>query len=326
MHIIESVIHMAKTMAMPVIVEGVEVKEQCDYLMGLGIRYIQGYYFYKPVSTAEFEKLISDESKVDPRGFVFKANEEFGIREFLNDTVYSDSMLNQIIGPAAIYALHGEDIDIIRFNQMLYHEVNVPDFQSKLLGIQKEMPENEVPGLFAALKQAYDDRLNGSSGVFTFKKVDGTASRFLIHFYFLNEDEDQRRFYGAVRDVTEITSLHRRLELLSRFTSRTVLYLVYRQGRYSFDVTAHGLEQDMGLSAKQLEEELNNRVFCRRMDEKEGGTLWSIAQKCAENKENTMTEVKIKRDDGSTMQVLVYADFVDDEIGDVRCILSMGKK
>lgn len=39
-----------------------------------------------------------------------------------------------------------------------------------------------------------------------------------------------------------------------------------------------------------------------------------------------MTEVKIKRDDGSTMQVLVYADFVDDEIGDVRCILSMGKK
>lgn len=276
MHIIESVIHMAKTMAMPVIVEGVEVKEQCDYLMGLGIRYIQGYYFYKPVSTAEFEKLISDEAKVDPRGFVFKANEEFGIREFLNDTVYSDSMLNQIIGPAAIYALHGEDIDIIRFNQMLYHEVNVPDFQSKLLGIQKEMPGNEVPGLFAALKQAYDDRLNGSSGVFTFKKVDGTASRFLIHFYLLNEDEDQRRFYGAARDVTEITSLHRRLELLSRFTSRTVLYLVYRQGRYSFDVTAHGLEQDMGLSAKQLEEELNNRYFVGAWMRKKGARYGAL--------------------------------------------------
>ncbi len=60
---------------------------------------------------SDFEKLIEKEENVDPDGFVFKANEEFRIREFLNDTVYSDSMLNHIIGPAAIYCVHGEDID-----------------------------------------------------------------------------------------------------------------------------------------------------------------------------------------------------------------------
>ena len=37
MHIIESVINMTKTMAMPVIVEGVETQEQCGYLMDLVI-------------------------------------------------------------------------------------------------------------------------------------------------------------------------------------------------------------------------------------------------------------------------------------------------
>ncbi len=105
MHIIESVVNMAKTMTIPVIVEGVETKEQCDYLMGLSIRYIQGYYFYKPMPAADFEKLISVKGNVDPDGFVFKANEEFRIREFLNDTVYTDSMLNHIIGPAAISAI-----------------------------------------------------------------------------------------------------------------------------------------------------------------------------------------------------------------------------
>ena len=102
---------------------------------------------------AEFEKLISVEDNVDLDGFVFKANEEFGIREFLTDTVYTDSMLNHIIGPAAIYAVHGEDVDIIRFNEMFYRAVNVPDFNEKLLGIQKVMPEHEVPELFRTLRK-----------------------------------------------------------------------------------------------------------------------------------------------------------------------------
>ena len=45
-----------------------------------------------------FQTLIADPKKIDPHGFTFKFNEEFHIREFLNDDVYSDSMLNQIIG------------------------------------------------------------------------------------------------------------------------------------------------------------------------------------------------------------------------------------
>lgn len=326
MHIIESVVNMAKTMAMPVIVEGVETKEQCEYLMDLGIRYIQGYYFYKPMCTADFEALMSEPGRVDPNGFVFKANEEFRIREFLNDTVYSDSMLNHIIGPAAIYSLHGEDIDIIRFNQMFYRAVNVPDFHSKLLSIQKVMPENEVPALFQTLKKAYDDRLNGAHGVYTFKKIDGSAARFLIHFYFLNEDGEQRRFYGAARDVTEITNLHWHMELLSRFTSRTVLFLLYSHGEYSFEVPAHGLEKDMGLSRQQFEEELNNGTFYKRMLPASDAVLWNIAQKCAETRKVLSTEFSMTGADGQPLHVIADADFVDDELGDVKCILSMRKK
>ena len=230
MHIIESVINMAKTMAMPVIVEGVETKEQCEYLMGLGIQYVQGFYFYKPMSKQDFEALISNRENVDTGGFVFTANEEFRIREFLTDSVYSDSMLNHIIGPAAIYSVHGGDIDIIRFNQMFYQAVDVPDFNAKLLSIQNVMPEHEVPELFRTLEQAYQDRLNGAGGVFTFKKIDGSAARFLIQFYFLNEDEGTIRYYGSARDVTEITNLQRHMELLSRFTSGTVLFLLYSHG------------------------------------------------------------------------------------------------
>ncbi|MEE1159869.1 MAG: EAL domain-containing protein, partial [Atopobiaceae bacterium] len=326
MHILESVINMAKTMAMPVIVEGVETQEHREYLMDLGIRYIQGYFFYKPMPYAEFEKLISVEDNVDLDGFVFKANEEFGIREFLTDTVYTDSMLNHIIGPAAIYAVHGEDVDIIRFNEMFYRAVNVPDFNEKLLGIQKVMPEHEVPELFRTLRKAYDDRLNGASGIFTFKKIDGSAARFLIQFYYLNEDGDKIRFYGSARDVTDITNLHRRMELLSRFTSRTVLFLLYGQGKYSFEITAHGLEKDLDLSREQLLEELNANLFYKRLIPASERTFWNIAQTCAESKRSTSAELTIMGNNGKLLSVIVDADYVDDELGDVRCLLSMRKK
>ena len=325
MHIIESVISMAKTMAIPVIVEGVETKEQCDYLMGLGIRYIQGYYFYKPMPAPDFDKLIEKEENVDPDGFVFKANEEFRIREFLNDTVYSDSMLNHIIGPAAIYCVHGEDIDIVRFNQMFYRAVNVPDFSAKLLSIQKVMPEHEVPELFATLRKAYDDRLNGAGGVFTFMKIDGSAVRFLIQFYFLNEDSGNIRFYGSARDVTEITNLQQRIDLLSRFTSRTILFLLYNNGMYSFDIAAHGLEKELGLSRDQLTDELNANVFYKRMIPTSENLLFKVAQKCAESKESTSAEMCVKCVSGDTLNVIVDADYVDDDLGNVRCILSLRK-
>ena len=326
MHILESVINMAKTMAMPVIVEGVETIEHRDYLMDLGIRFIQGYYFYKPMPSADFEQLISTEMNVDPDGFVFKANEEFGIREFLNDTVYTDSMLNHIIGPAAIYSVHGDDIDIIRFNELFYRAVNVPDFSEKLLGIQKTMPEHEVPELFRTFKKAYDDRLNGASGVFTFKKVDGSAARFLLHFYYLNDDGEKIRYYGSARDVTDITNLHRHMELLSRFTSRTVLFLLYGQGEYSFEIMAHGLEKDLGISREELEKELNANVFYKRLIPASKHSFWSIAQTCAETRKGTSAELTIRGNGGNPLSVIVDADYVDDELGDVRCILSLRKK
>lgn len=326
MHILESVVNMAKTMAMPIIVEGVETKEHHDYLMDLGIRYIQGYYYYKPMPTALFEKLISSDGNVDTSGLTFKANEEFGIREFLNDTVYTDSMLNHIIGPAAIYSVHGEEIDIVRFNEMLYREVNVPDFSEKLVGIQNVMPKHEVAELFATFKKAYDDRLNGADGVFTFRKYDGTAARFLIHFYYLNEDADSVRYYGAARDVTNITNLNRRMELLSQFTSRTVLLLSYSQGEYSFDIAAHGLEKDLGISREQLAEELNANVFYKRLVPASERSFWKIAQECAETKESTTAKLMIKGNEGKRLRIIVEADYVDDELGNVRCILSMRKK
>ncbi len=57
-HILDSVIRMAHGMDMFVIAEGVETKEQADYLQSLRCDQMQGYYFSRPIPVDDFENLV----------------------------------------------------------------------------------------------------------------------------------------------------------------------------------------------------------------------------------------------------------------------------
>ena len=56
--ILNSIDDMANNLDMPQITEGVETKEQFNYLRERGIDVIQGFLLCKPVSKVEFEKLL----------------------------------------------------------------------------------------------------------------------------------------------------------------------------------------------------------------------------------------------------------------------------
>ena len=61
--IIEAVIRMAESLDMMVIAEGVEEKHQVDFLNDLGCDYIQGYYFGRPMSQDQCEKLTNHDEE-----------------------------------------------------------------------------------------------------------------------------------------------------------------------------------------------------------------------------------------------------------------------
>ncbi len=56
--IVKSIIDFAKTVGLITIAEGVESKEQVEILRDLGCDYLQGFYFYKPMSFDELKKII----------------------------------------------------------------------------------------------------------------------------------------------------------------------------------------------------------------------------------------------------------------------------
>lgn len=57
-NIIEYIIYIAKKLNLETVAEGVENKEQIEYLRELGCDLIQGYYYSKPIKLEEFEKWL----------------------------------------------------------------------------------------------------------------------------------------------------------------------------------------------------------------------------------------------------------------------------
>ena len=323
-HILESVVNMARNMGIPIIMEGVEKKEQIEFLTDLGCRYMQGYYFYKPMGIEEFEELISKPERLDLKGFLFKESEQFKVREFLDESVYSDSMLNNILGPVAIYSWTSKGIDIIRFNEQFYQAVHSPVFHNRLKNIERFMPKVDEEIMKEAMKQAMRDRLNGSSAVLDFYQAGGGASRFLIRFYYMGEEGGSRRFYGSARDVTEITLVQKHLELISRSFSECVIFLMQKDGRFLFEVAAQGLEE-MGISRLQLQEELNNATFYDRVAPENREMLHKQCMDAIVGIDFSSYFTLINPE-GKRINLFMRTEYIDDPTSYVKCLVIISKR
>ena len=61
--LLENMVSMILQMGLQIVVEGVETKEQFDYLEQLGVTYIQGYYFSKPIDSQEYLRFLEKYNK-----------------------------------------------------------------------------------------------------------------------------------------------------------------------------------------------------------------------------------------------------------------------
>lgn len=62
--IITAVLDMARQLDLPAIAEGVETDEQLKLLELLGCEYAQGFYYYRPMSISDYEKLVDNKDNV----------------------------------------------------------------------------------------------------------------------------------------------------------------------------------------------------------------------------------------------------------------------
>ncbi|MBQ9459860.1 MAG: EAL domain-containing protein [Oscillospiraceae bacterium] len=266
LHIMESIVNMAKTMGVPIIVEGVENATETEYLTGLGCRYVQGYYFYRPMSVEDFEALVSDGERVDTGGFRLRESEQLQIREFLDQNVFSDAMLNNILGPVAFFRRSKGTIDLVRLNQQFREELGVSAKGGHAESVQRMVEPEDLPMLYGLLDMAAQDPLSGAAGEIGVVIPGVGSKRLQLRIFFIDEDEPGKMFYASVHDVTQLTKLNEYMQLMARLSIDTVAFVFREDGAWRFRVAVHGLEKYMGLSREAFERELNSGSFRTRID------------------------------------------------------------
>lgn len=201
--ILESIVNMARLMGLPIIVEGVEEQHQENVLRNMGCRYTQGYYYYKPLPIEQFETLLADERKLDFTGLHCKQVEAFHVREFMDGNLFTDMMVNNILGPSAIYDVFENQIEITRVNEQYYQmsglNMNDADLEKKLWNSVRDDDRIVMLSLFDS---AYEKHPDGAEGNIHYLCVDGKVLWLHVRVFFLREKEGHRMFFISVSDIT----------------------------------------------------------------------------------------------------------------------------
>ena len=222
--ILEAITSMSRFMGMRMIAEGVETEEQMNLLLDMGCLYGQGYYFYRPMPISVFEPLLAEEDNIDFRGIKAKKTERLRIRDLINDDLFSESLLNNILGGIAFYDVCGEDVELLRVNEQYYkvigmNPVDLEEHRKEILQYIYEADQEVILGIF---EEAYRNVLKGAEGDVRRMKGDGGMIWMHFHAFFLREQDGHRMYYGSISDVTEQKHRERQLESSQRALAAVV--------------------------------------------------------------------------------------------------------
>ncbi len=204
--ILESVVNMSSTMEVPVVVEGVENHTQEEYLKAMGVRYAQGYYYHKPMTKEDFEKLIMDEQQVDYRGIRNRHVEQLRVNELANPELFNDTLVNNILGPIAFYEVYGDKIRITRVNELYYEMAGAG---GELLKDGKRrfwdnVSKNDIGKVVATFEDATKNTANGARYEGEFIKADGTVLWVHLKLFFLKEQAGHKLYLAVFTDYYDI--------------------------------------------------------------------------------------------------------------------------
>ena len=223
--ILASITRMAGWLGMPVVVEGVETRDQRDFLESIGCHYIQGFYYARPMPLEEYEDLL-DRSCLP---LTMEKHKDAAQAEDFELIWSSDSkvaaLLKSVSVPFMIFEYADFKIDILRMNQVyiqlfgggeLDRYLMAPEmnrFQSAVEDLAHEGKNQECECLFImpdGTSRWYQIRLNQigvleKASLVSATFCDVTAERMLERelssiFRVLRENREERRMLLVVDD------------------------------------------------------------------------------------------------------------------------------
>ena len=114
--IMTSVLHMAKRLELPVVVEGVETKAQADFIKSVGGDMIQGYYYSKPVPEDVWNNMLDTCASPGPSNSCEGlSHEDVGI--LMGDSSLVNLLLKGLCAGFGLYEYADGKLDVMRVNE-----------------------------------------------------------------------------------------------------------------------------------------------------------------------------------------------------------------
>lgn len=215
--ILSSVIRMARWLDLPVIVEGVETREQIYFLRSIGCTVAQGYYFARPLAIPEFEKLYYEEGAGTQKEYLDKLENKPGIDKYWQDGQLESFWYDDIAGAVGLYEVSRGQLEAIRLSSDYFVMMDITRNEfymqsNHLLDYIHQDDRTEVMTMFGnAFRSKGVDEC-----VFRRKCKNGKVLWLEAKAKFLSGDEVRQLYFVTLHDITREKQIERKLESLSR--------------------------------------------------------------------------------------------------------------
>ncbi|MEG0217174.1 MAG: EAL domain-containing protein [Raoultibacter sp.] len=204
-NILQSVVSMARLMELNVIAEGVETQEQVDFLASLGCNYVQGYFFFKPMSCADTKKLLLVEDNVDYLGMHKNQVGSIRLTDLVHDNLESQTMLDNLLGGMAIYELCEGHFELLQVNDRYCRiaECTISDLEEHRYSMGDMVHPDDLDAMMGLFDYAEKNPATGAEGTIRRYRLAGGLMWVNFCIFFLREQDHKKIFYATLTDVTD---------------------------------------------------------------------------------------------------------------------------
>ena len=205
--IIETIVNMAHAMHLAIVVEGVETAEQVKFLTSINCLYAQGYYYYKPLNQNAFEDLLIDPDKVDPDGIRVRDVEQVHLMSLSEENLFTDEMINNLLGPIAFYEVSDGVIRLLRLNEQYYKVLGMADVMADpeyAIHLRKNIHPEDRDKFYNLFIKADSSALRGATADIRYIRKDGSTQWLRVRAFPLKKGSKGNIYYASLEDVTEM--------------------------------------------------------------------------------------------------------------------------
>ena len=311
-NILESIVRMAKWLGMPVIAEGVETREQADFLKSIGCNYVQGYLYAKPMPVSEYESLSQSAGK-ERQMIALQTIKTLDNNKFWDPSSMETLIFNSYVGGACIFEHQSGTLELLRANEKFAQELcgaQAPVAQVLRLHLGRYMDTASTATFKQSLKEAID-----TDGEITFEthlyglpgRPGLTITRNAIRV--IARAGDRQLFYCSVINTTAQREVEQKLVqtseqmrvIMENVNGGISAVLVENDSITRFVFANERYFSMFGYTRQQFEAELRDAFELVHPDDRER-TL-ALVQNVLDTREPTFFEYRCIRRDGSVINV-----------------------